>query len=180
MVERARSAILQRIPNLLSAARLIAAPLLCLLIWRHEYMWALAVIAVAGITDGLDGYLARALEAQSHLGEVLDPIADKVLMGGAFLTLALAGMVPLWLALLVVGRDAAILLYAGIALLAGKTVRRFPPTIWGKLSTSFQIAFTLALLGWLATWLPHWPVEVLTWMVAAMTAWSGLDYARRV
>jgi cardiolipin synthase len=171
---------LQSLPNLLSAARLLAAPILCVMLWRHQYACSLLLIALAGITDGLDGFLARALKAQSHVGEVLDPIADKVLMGGAFLTLALMGLIDTWLAVLVVGRDAAILLYAGIAMLRGKTVRRFPPTIWGKLSTSFQIAFTLALLGWLATWLPHWPLEVLKWMVAGMTLWSGLDYARRV
>ena len=100
------------LPNFLSAARLLAAPYVCFLLWRQQYRTALTALLLAALTDGLDGYLARSLNAQSRLGEVLDPIADKVLMGGAFLTLAFSGAIEPWLAVLVVGRDVLILLVA--------------------------------------------------------------------
>ena len=100
------------IPNLLSAARLALAPYLFWLLWRREYGAALAVCFVAGVTDGLDGFAARKFSAFSRLGGYLDPIADKVLLSGAFLTLALDGAIERWLAVLVLGRDAAILLFA--------------------------------------------------------------------
>jgi cardiolipin synthase (CMP-forming) len=167
------------LPNLLSAARLLAAPYVCLLLWRQQYRTALVALLLAALTDGLDGYLARSLNAQSRLGEVLDPIADKFLMGGAFLTLAFSGAIEPWLAVVVVGRDVLILLVAAGALALGSAMRRFPPSIWGKLSTGFQIAFVVALICTLAGLLPRFPADVLKWPTAAMTIWSGLDYARR-
>ncbi len=170
---------MRSLPNLLSLARLLAAAPICVLLGRREYFPALGLIALAAITDGLDGYLARVLRAQSHFGEVFDPIADKILMGAVFLTLAFTGEIDAWLAWMVVLRDVGILSAGGFAWLTGKGMRRFPPSIWGKLSTSFQVAFTVALLGWLAALLPQWPVETLKWMVAGMTVFSGLDYAAR-
>lgn len=167
------------LPNLLSAARLLVAPYVCLLLWRHEYRTALMILLLAAVTDGLDGYLARALNAQSRGGEVLDPIADKVLMGGAFLTLAFSGAIEPWLAIVVVGRDVLILLVAAGALVLGSAMRRFPPSIWGKLSTGIQIAFVVALMCALADLLPRFPAEILKWATAAMTLWSGVDYAVR-
>jgi cardiolipin synthase len=167
------------LPNFLSAARLLAAPYVCLLLWRQQYRTALAALLVAALTDGLDGYLARRLKAQSRLGEVLDPIADKVLMGGVFLTLAFSGVIETWLAVIVVGRDVLILLVAAAALALGSAMRRFPPSIWGKLSTGFQIAYVVAVLCALAGLLPRLPADILKWATAAMTIWSGADYARR-
>src|SRR5579871_6531190 len=109
----ATTTLLRHIPNILSAARLALAPYLFVLLWRREYQLALAIIILAGITDGLDGLLARKLNANSRLGAYLDPIADKILLSGAFLTLALDGAIELWLAVLVFARDIVILLLAG-------------------------------------------------------------------
>ena len=163
------------IPNLLSAARLALAPYLFVVLWRREYTLALGLILIAGITDALDGVLARQLRAASRLGAYLDPIADKMLLSGSFLTLALDGAIEKWIAVLVFGRDALILLLAGGAFVF-TAVRNFPPSIWGKASTAAQIAFVLALLGHFAGFVPMVWVEVLKWLVAVLAVWSGMHY----
>jgi CDP-diacylglycerol--glycerol-3-phosphate 3-phosphatidyltransferase len=170
---------LKHIPNLLSLARLLAAPYLFWLLWERAWWAAALVMVLAAITDGLDGFLARRWKTSSQAGEVLDPIADKVLLSGSFLTLALNGSIAPWLAVLVLGRDALILLAAAGALLLSKTVRRFPPSIWGKASTVAQIAFIVALVTHGAGWAPAGLVELGKWIVAALTLWSGIDYAFR-
>jgi len=170
---------MKHVPNLLSLARLLMAPYLFLVLWRREYKLALVVIVVAGITDGLDGLFARRFGASSRLGAYLDPIADKVMLSGTFLTLALDGAVEKWLAVLVLGRDAGILLFAGAMFLFTKSVRKFPPSIWGKASTAAQILFVLALASHLAGFVGEPVVTMLKWLTVVLTAWSGLDYLRR-
>ena len=163
---------------MLSAARLGLAPYLFLVLWRHQYDLALVVCFVAGITDALDGLVARWLKASSRFGAYLDPIADKVLLSGAFLTLALDHAIPAWLAVLVLGRDLMILLFAGGAF-AFTTLRSFPPSIWGKASTAAQIIYVFVLLLWLCGWADSRLPDVMTWITAALTGWSGIDYAFR-
>lgn len=163
------------IPNLLSAARLAIAPYLFVLLWRREYSVALAMCVIAGITDALDGLLARQLQASSRFGEYLDPVADKILLSGAFLTLALDGAIETWLAAIVFGRDLLIFLLAGAAF-AFSDVRNFPPSIWGKLSTAAQIAFVLALMAHFSGFIAAGWVELLKWTVAALAVWSGAHY----
>jgi cardiolipin synthase len=169
----------KHLPNLLSLARLLLAPYLFWELWRREYGVALAVIAIAGVTDALDGLLARRLNAASRLGSYLDPIADKVLLSGAFLTLALDGAMETWLAVLVLGRDVGILLFAAGAFLFTKSVRRFPPSIWGKASTAAQILFVLALVMHFVGYADLVVVTILKWLAVALTVWSGIDYLRR-
>ena len=169
---------MKNLPNALSAARLVLAPVLFVFLWRQYWGWALWVIAFAALTDALDGLVARRFHAATRTGEVLDPIADKILLGGAFVAMALNGSIEVWLALLVIGRDVLILTMAGGAL-ARSSDRRFPPSIWGKASTVFQVLFILALVANLAAALPGAVLSVLKWTMAALTAWSGIDYARR-
>jgi cardiolipin synthase (CMP-forming) len=169
--------LLKYIPNLLSLARLAAAPLLFYFLLRQDWVWALCLMALAALTDALDGWMARRLGANSRGGEVLDPIADKALLSGAFLALAWNGTVELWLAALVIGRDVLILAMASSALLRASG-RRFPPSFWGKASTVFQALFVVALVASLAG-APLAPiVAILKWGTAALTALSGIDYAR--
>jgi cardiolipin synthase len=132
----------------------------------------------AALTDAFDGYLARHLGAASHRGEVLDPIADKILLGGAFLAMVLNGSIEMWLAAIVIGRDVLILAFAGGAL-ARTSSRRFPPSIWGKVSTVCQCLFILALAGNLASAVPTAVVVGFKWAVAVFTILSGVDYGRR-
>jgi cardiolipin synthase len=169
----------------LSAARLALAPYIFYLLGTRHYIAALVWFAVAGVTDGLDGWLARRYSAASRLGALLDPVADKVLLSGSFLTLALTFVVPWSLTFLVLGRDLMILAFAVRALMT-KTRRDFPPSLWGKLSTAAQIAYVLAVVGHEAV-AGHGAsfgysaiVALLGWATFALTVYSGIDYARRV
>jgi cardiolipin synthase (CMP-forming) len=167
--------VIRSLPNLLSLARLAIAPYLFWLLWRGHFNAALAAIVVAGITDGLDGYLARRLQVSSRAGEILDPIADKVLLSGAFVALWLNGSVEGWLAAIIFGRDALILVAAGVALLFAKSPRRFPPSIWGKLSTIAQVALVMTL----AARLPEPVSGIVKWTTAVLTVGSFVHYAWR-
>jgi CDP-diacylglycerol--glycerol-3-phosphate 3-phosphatidyltransferase len=131
------------------------------------------VIVFAALTDFLDGFLARRWQVNSPFGEALDPIADKALLSGAFIALWLAGPVEGWLAAVVLGRDALILLFAGGAILFAKKLRRFPPSQLGKISTAVQIALVIAIVIQLPA-----IAEILKWTTAVFTTWSGIDYAR--
>lgn len=166
------------IPNLLSAARLALAPYIFVLLWQRRYGLALALCFVAGLTDTLDGFIARRFNSTSRLGAYLDPIGDKVLLSGAFVTLALGGAIEKWLAILVLGRDAVILLMVAAAFLF-TSVRSFPPSIWGKASTAAQIAFILVVLGHLAGLWTTSLIPVVKWLVTILTAWSGIEYMWR-
>jgi cardiolipin synthase (CMP-forming) len=167
--------VIQSLPNLLSLARLAIAPYLFWLLWRGHFNAALVAIVVAGVTDGLDGYLARRLGVSSRTGEVLDPIADKVLLSCAFVALWLDGLVAGWLAAIIFGRDALILAAAGVALLLSKSPRRFPPSIWGKLSTIAQISLVVTL----AARIPEPVSGIVKWTTAALTVGSFIHYAWR-
>src|SRR6202166_4182562 len=99
---------------------------------RREYGAVLIWFLLSGITDGLDGWIARRWNVQSRLGAMLDPIGDKLLLSGSFLVLALDGAMEKWLAVLVLGRDVVILLFAAGLLLFSKKKADFPPSWWGK------------------------------------------------
>lgn len=170
---------MRHLPNILSTARIIAAPYVCWLLWQREYGPALLWMAAIGATDWFDGFLARRFKAQSKLGAILDPIADKVLLAGAFLTLAITGAIPVWLAWLVLGRDAVILGFAIIVLAFTKTRREFPPSLAGKMSTGGQILYVLAVTAVGAGYIPEAIPDLGKWAMAAVTAWSSVDYALR-
>jgi len=93
----------KHLPNLLTAARLALAPYLFLLMFRHQYSTIIPLFILIGVTDVVDGFLARRYGASSRLGAYLDPIADKVLLSGTFLVLALTGALEPWLAVVVLG-----------------------------------------------------------------------------
>jgi len=166
---------LKQIPNLLTAARLLAAPYILYLLWTAEYRTALVGFAIASATDVLDGFIARRFHAASKIGALLDPIADKVLLSGSFLTLGLKGVIPWWLMAIVLGRDLLILGFAIVALARG-TRREFPPSVWGKASTAAQIAYVLFTVGHEAAITPLIVATILGWISATLTLWSGVDY----
>jgi cardiolipin synthase len=170
---------LKQLPNLLTAARLLAAPYILFLLWTGSFRTALVWFAVASATDALDGYLARRFQAASRLGALLDPIADKVLLSGSFLVLGWKSIIPFSLTIFVLGRDVMILVFALVAL-ARKTHRDFPPSVWGKASTAAQIAYVVFAVAHEADLAPFAVVTILGWITFALTVWSGIDYARRV
>jgi cardiolipin synthase len=170
---------LKQIPNLLTAARLLAAPYILYLLWTGEYGTAIVWFSIASFTDVVDGFLARRFHAGSRLGALLDPIADKVLLSGSFLTLGLKGIIPVWLMAIVLGRDLLILSFAVVAL-ARKLRREFPPSVWGKASTAAQIAYVLFAVGHEASITPLIVATILGWIAVTLTLWSGIDYLVKV
>ena len=165
------------LPTGLSALRLILALPAGLLLSARDYGAAFPVVFVAGITDYFDGFLARRFGWQSRTGAWLDPVADKVLMTTIFACLGWAGEIPMWFVGIVIGRDVMILAMAAFAL-AFTSFRDFPPSLWGKLSTNFQIlmAFTqLVHLAGLVGGLK--PILTATMALATLgTLISGVHY----
>jgi cardiolipin synthase (CMP-forming) len=166
----------KHLPNLLTAARLALAPYLFLLMFRHQYRTIIPLFIIVSVTDIADGYLARRLHSASRLGAYLDPIADKILLSGTFLVLAVTGAIESWLAAVVLGRDVLILATAGILYLT-TTRRNFPPSRWGKASTLVQIVFLCFQIGLLADIAVAPAVITLKWITVALTVVSLADYA---
>lgn len=134
-----------QIPNVITIMRLVLVPVLILLLNRGEFAWATAVFAVAGLSDGLDGYLARKYKLESEFGGFLDPVADKVLMIGTYVTLTLLGLLPVWLVLLVVARDFLIIGFIMMLVSLGDEVHP-APSIYSKINTVVQILLVSFLL----------------------------------
>lgn len=133
-------ALLRHLPNLLTALRLCAAPLTAVLILHGQDSAALGVFAFAGLSDALDGYLARRLSPGSRFGVFLDPAADKLLMLASFVTLTMMGAIPLWLTVVVIARDIAIVCGVGAAWMLSLPLSVEPLAI-GKISTVVQVTF---------------------------------------
>lgn len=163
--------------NQITILRLVFVPLFAILVVQRRYSWALAVLAAAAVSDGVDGIVARLFHQQSPLGVALDPIADKTLMTTAYLTLAFRDALPWWVAIIVISRDMAIVVIALlISLIAG--YRPFPPTFLGKSSTVIQLATILMALSLTA----HVPlvtpraVQTCVYLTAVVTVASGIHY----
>ncbi len=125
-------------PNQLTMLRMIFLPFIVIDLVKHDFKWALALFLLAGISDGLDGLLARTLHQQTVLGQYLDPIADKLLMSTMFLVLSIERMVPWKFTVMVFSRDVSILLISGVLFtIAG--LRDFRPSIFGKANTFAQV-----------------------------------------
>jgi cardiolipin synthase len=154
--------------------RIALTPLIGLAVLEGAFPKALALCIGAGLTDALDGILARRWNAESRLGLFLDPLADKLMQGTVFLALGLSGAVPAWLVWLILGRDLMLVGFAGLLWMAGIRAS-FPPTIWGKLSTVFQVLAALFVLARMGA-----PLEPLALsLTAVVTAFSGLHYLAR-
>lgn len=132
-------------PNLLTLLRICMAPFLVAAILEHHYALSLGLFVCAGLTDALDGLLARLLKQRTMLGEYLDPVADKLLLSTLFLVLMVQGLIPMLVTVLVFGRDVGILVVAAI-LYAATGRREFSPSIFGKGNTLAQVAAVAAVL----------------------------------
>src|SRR5512136_1255978 len=162
------------VPNQITLLRLGFLPFFLILISYEQYKWALLVQVLAGLSDGIDGLLARSLNQSSSLGAYLDPIADKLLLSSSFVILAFEHKLAWWLTILVLSRDVLILIVAAvIILIAG--YRPFPPSLFGKLTTTFQIVlvFTVVLAAVVEqSWLAQLN-RLLIIFVAGLTVFSG-------
>src|SRR5580658_3034035 len=166
------------VPNELTFLRLAFLPLFIIAIQYDRYFLALGILVAGGLSDGLDGWLARQLNQKTALGAYLDPIADKLLMSSSYFVLALKGKIGWWLAILVLGRDVLILVACAVILLT-VGYRPFPPSFWGKATTFFEISLvTLVLL--LGVWeneLLRALRELCAYCVAAFVMISGIHYS---
>jgi len=174
----ARFNLLRTAPNLLTLLRICVAPFLIAAILENHYALSFALFVAAGLSDALDGLLARMLKQNSVLGHYLDPVADKLLLSTLFLILLYKGLIPVTVTVLVFGRDLAILLVAAI-LYAAVGRREFQPSIFGKANTLAQIcAVAAVLLHQLtaAAWVGYLRTVAL-YATVVLTVVSGLHYA---
>ncbi len=164
-------------PNQLTLLRMMFLPFIVINLVGHHYTWALTLFVLAGLSDGLDGLLARTLKQQTLLGQYLDPIADKLLLSTMFLVLSILHKIPWKFTVLVFSRDISIL-FASAVLYAIAGLRDFRPSIFGKANTFAQVAavfFVMLLEVDHARWV--W-IARLTFLRAtfAFTIISGLHY----
>ena len=170
---------MQWLPNALTLLRVLLTPWIIRDVLDAHCTVALPFALVAGASDALDGYFARKFGAESRFGAWFDPLADKALLTGMYLSFGFSGLAPMWLAWIVVGRDILILAMAAAGLVF-TTIRDFPPSIWGKLSTVIQIGVSLLILSSCnGTELAHRLTPWGVYAVAATAVWSGLHYVLR-
>src|SRR6185369_9682820 len=174
------------VPNLLTVFRMVLIPVFVSLLFYQKFWWALAVFVLAGVTDGLDGLLARRFAMESQLGTVLDPIADKLMLVTAFIVLSMRSVfpqplpghlpVPFWVTVAVISRDVFIIVgAAAINMMTG--FRGFRPSWLGKLNTTVQISGIVAIM--FAASVPYYTGYYLPTVYAAvfgLAILSGLHY----
>jgi cardiolipin synthase len=172
---------LRSAPNQLTLLRLAAIPFIIIAILNGRWGWALALFLLAGVSDALDGLLARALHQRTMLGAYLDPIADKLLLSTLFLELAFVHKIPWTVTVMVFSRDVIILVVCA-ALYTAANFRDFTPSIFGKMNTFAQIGTLFVVL--LAQ---VWPAAIVTgavWLgirsTVVLTTISGLHYVLRL
>ena len=164
------------IPNAISLMRIALIVPVLMLILRDDYGWALGLFFFAGFSDGLDGFLANRFDWRTRLGGLLDPVADKLLVAGMFVTLAWVGQIPAWLASLVILRD--------VVIFGGAVVYNFliepvegEPTRISKLNTVLELLFLLFVLSHAGF---GWPDPITTTVLGASilvtVVISGADY----
>jgi len=166
----------RQIPNILTLLRIALIVPFAIFVYRGAYLEALIVFFVAGLSDGVDGFLARQFNWKSRFGAIADPLADKLLLITAYIMLAWTQQLPLWLTVVVLARD--LIIVAG-ALVYHYLVSRYDikPSLLGKLCTLVQIVFALALIIKLAGFpMPDFVVEWGVWCVFGVTLVSGLHY----
>ncbi len=166
------------LPNEITFLRLGFLPFFIIFILYDRYPWALVILIVAALTDGLDGMLARQLNQKTALGAYLDPIADKLLLSSSFIVLALKKKIYWWLTVLVFSRDVLILTTAAVILVVSG-YRLFPPSVYGKTTTAVQILLVFVVVC--AEMVHHPLLDLLRWvficLVTAFTLLSGFHYS---
>jgi len=174
------------IPNILTFMRMGLIPVFVSLVYYGYSKWALAVFLIAGVSDGIDGFLARKFKQESELGTIIDPIADKLLMTVAFIILTLPNVlpptrhlpIPFWVTASVIGRDVLIITIAGaINIITG--FRGFKPSFWGKVSTLVQvIGISLVMLAAVSGYSIFLPTTYF--IIVLLVVISGVHYVFQV
>ena len=167
------------IPNVLSLSRILLVPLLITLLAYHQFKWALVVFVLSGVSDGLDGFLARVLDQKTRLGSYLDPIADKLLLASSFVTLSILGVLPFWITVVILLRD--IFIGCGFfVLFITDTEADAAPSFLSKCNTTLQLGVIFfALLHTCMDVPPEYLgilLDTTILIVTFTTVLSGLDY----
>ena len=173
---RPAAVLLPYLPNLISLARLLAVPLAVWLILIDRFTSAFFLFVAAGVSDALDGYLARRFATRTELGGYLDPLADKALLTSVYVSLGYAHHMPIWLVILVVFRD--VLIIGGAVLYQTMTQRlRMQPLLVSKVNTAAQIALAALVLGQLGLHFDSYGIDMLLmYAVGVTTLVSGGAY----
>jgi cardiolipin synthase len=172
---------LKSAPNLLTLLRLIFVPITVIAVIEGKYGWALALFITAGVTDGLDGLLARLLQQKTVLGQYLDPIADKLLLSTMFLVLASRHRIPPSVTVLVFSRDIIILIVCTLLYAVG-AMRVFQPSLFGKANTVVQVVTVpLVMLHEIssAAWVTE-AKKIGIYSTIILTVVSGIHYVVRL
>ena len=170
---------LRRLPNLISLGRLFAVPLIVWLISSGEMIVALWIFVAAGVSDAVDGFIAKRLDAASTLGSFIDPLADKALIVSCFVTLGIESQISTWLVILVVFRDVLIIGGVLLSLPLGRPVI-VDPLFISKLNTALQIILVALVLARGGFGISNGHLfDIVECVVAATTLASGVSYAYR-
>lgn len=164
------------IPNFITLGRIILVPLIIAMIVARNWSGAFTLFVIAGVSDAVDGFLAKRFNMATELGAIIDPLADKALLVSLYVTLGIVDALPSWLAILVVFRDVVILAAIMVAWLLDRPIE-IKPLVVSKLNTGAQIALAAAVLGAKAFGFPQGPaIETGIILVAALTLASGAAY----
>lgn len=166
------------IPNSLTILRILLIPVFIGLMTYRQYGYALAALLCAGVTDALDGLVARMTNQQTRLGEILDPLADKLLLTSAFLTLAALHLVPSWVVILVVSRDVILMLGTVVAHVTNVSID-IRPTVLGKGTTLCQLTYVLLVVAMIWRGVKMGALLPLLVVMVMFTLASGFHYLYR-
>src|ERR1700678_3880310 len=168
--------LLNNLPNFITLARMLMTPLAVIVIISQRFFFAFLIFILAGVSDAIDGFIAKRFNLTTELGAYLDPLADKALLVSIYVTLAISGVLPAAIAILVVSRDLMILSAIVVSWLLDNPVA-IRPVLVSKINTTAQIALAAFVLGAKAYGLSPVPgQDVAVWLVAASTLASGGVY----
>ena len=182
--ERIRASVEEKLrpltlPNFLTLLRLAIVPFFVLAVFAHEFRLAVWIFVISGFTDVLDGWIARTFDLQSRIGALLDPLADKVLLTAAYISLAVphgqAVVIPLWLAILTLFRDFVIMLMAFVFYMV-EGVKSFPPNRAGKLTTVMHVVTVSVVLMANIMPIPNFVLQTCFYVSFVMVIASGFSY----
>ena len=171
------------LPNFITLLRMAMVPFFVLAVSEKDYRLALWIFVVAGLTDALDGFLARRMDMRSRIGAYLDPIADKMLITVAYIALTIpqgqSVVIPLWLTILALFRDFVIMLMAGVLYMV-EGLREFPPSTLGKATTFSQVLTVAVVLLANVVEMPWWIPEACFYISFGLVIVSAFNYIYRV
>jgi cardiolipin synthase len=170
------------LPNFLTFLRMAMVPFFVLAVFGHEFKLAVWIFVLSGFTDVLDGWIARTFNLQSRMGALLDPLADKILLTAAYVSLAIphgqAVVIPLWLAILTLFRDFMMMVMAFVFYMF-ENVKSFPPTVAGKLTTVMHVVTVSLVLLANVTTISAAVLQLCFYLTFGLVIVSGFDYIYR-